>query len=56
MFALCHPITPPAFQCYRGVPISGNLGTGRHLAHGIVVGSILLLAAVANLLLLPYPI
>jgi hypothetical protein len=36
--------------------VATRLGTGRHPAHGIVVGSILLAAAVANMLMLPYPI
>ena len=36
--------------------LATRLGSGRHLAHGIVVGSILLVAAVANMLMLPYPI
>ncbi|MBI5757048.1 MAG: hypothetical protein HZA46_00860 [Planctomycetales bacterium] len=37
--------------------MAGNTyGTGRHLAHGIVVGSILFVAAVANMFMLPYPI
>jgi len=32
------------------------MGTGRHPAHGIVVGSLLLLAVAFNMLMLPYPI
>jgi uncharacterized membrane-anchored protein len=36
--------------------LATRLGSGRHLAHGIVVGSILLVAAVANMLMLPYPV
>jgi hypothetical protein len=36
--------------------LATRLGAGRHPAHGFVVGSILLLAAVANMLMLPYPI
>ena len=36
--------------------LSTRVGSGRHPAHGIVVGSILLVAAVANMLMLPYPI
>ena len=35
--------------------VATRLGTGRHSAHGIAVGSILLAAAVANMLMLPYP-
>jgi len=36
--------------------LATRLGSGRHFAHGIVVGSILLAAAVANMLMLPYPV
>lgn len=36
--------------------LATRLGPGRHLAYGIVVGSILLVATVANMLMLPYPI
>ena len=36
--------------------LATRVGSGRHPAHGIVVGSILLVAAVANMLMLPYPI
>ena len=36
--------------------LATRVGPGRHPAHGIVVGSILLVAAVANMLMLPYPI
>jgi len=36
--------------------LATRLGTGRHPAHGIVLGSILLAAAVGNMLMLPYPI
>ena len=36
--------------------LATRLGSGRHLAHGIVVGSILLVAVVANMLMLPYPV
>ena len=36
--------------------VESRLGPGRHPAHGNVVGSILLFAAVANMLMLPYPI
>ncbi len=36
--------------------VATRLGTGRHAAHGIVVSSILLVAAVANMLMLPYPV
>ena len=31
-------------------------GNGRHLAHGLTVGSILLAAALLNMAMLPYPI
>ena len=36
--------------------VATRLGAGRHPAHGIVVGSILLAAAVANMLMLPCPV
>ncbi len=36
--------------------VATRLGAGRHPAHGIVVGSILLAAALMNMLMLPYPI
>lgn len=35
--------------------LATRLGPGRHLAHGIVVGSILLALAVMNMSMLPYP-
>ena len=36
--------------------LATRLGSGRHRAHGIVVGSILLALAVMNMSMLPYPI
>ncbi len=36
--------------------IATRLGAGRHPAHGIVIGSLLLLAAVFNMFMLPYPV
>lgn len=39
-----------------GTSVATRLGAGRHPAHGILVGSILLTAAVFNMLMLPYPI
>lgn len=36
--------------------LATRLGSGRHRAHGIVVGSILLALAVTNMSMLPYPI
>jgi hypothetical protein len=35
--------------------LATRLGSGRHPAHGILVGSILLIAAIGNMLMLPYP-
>jgi hypothetical protein len=35
--------------------LATRLGSGRHPAHGIVVGAFLLIAAIANMLMLPYP-
>ncbi len=36
--------------------LATRLGAGRHPAHGIAVGSLLLLAAAFNMLMLPYPV
>jgi hypothetical protein len=36
--------------------VATRLGTGRHPAHGIVVGALLLAAIVCNMAMLPYPI
>jgi hypothetical protein len=36
--------------------LATRIGTARHAAHGIVVGSILILLAVFNMAMLPYPI
>ncbi len=36
--------------------VATRLGAGRHPAHGTVLGSILLAAAVLNMLMLPYPV
>ncbi len=36
--------------------IATRLGTGRHPAHGIAIGSLLLLAAAFNMFMLPYPV
>ena len=36
--------------------LATRLGTGRHLAHGLVVGAILFAAVVFNMAMLPYPI
>ena len=36
--------------------IATRLGTGRHPAHGIALGSLLLLAAAFNMSMLPYPV
>lgn len=35
--------------------LATRLGTGRHPAHGIVVGAILFAAAIFNMAMLPYP-
>lgn len=35
--------------------LATRLGAARHPAHGVLVGSVLLAAAVANMLMLPYP-
>ena len=39
-----------------GTWVATGLGTGRHPAHGLIVGIILLVAALLNMLMLPYPI
>jgi hypothetical protein len=36
--------------------LATRLGSGRHRAHGIVVGLVLIAAAVTNMLMLPYPV
>ena len=36
--------------------LATRLGSERHLAHGIVVGSILLALAIINMSMLPYPV
>lgn len=36
--------------------LATRLGTSRHLAHGVAVGTILFAAAVFNMAMLPYPI
>lgn len=40
---------------FASVWLATRLGTGRHPAHGIVVGLLLLLAVAYNMYLLPYP-
>ena len=41
---------------FTGCWVATRLGAGRHPAHGYVVSSILSFAAVANMLMLPYPV
>ena len=36
--------------------LATRLGAYRHFAHGVAMGALLLLAAIANMLMLPYPI
>ena len=36
--------------------IATRMGAGRHPAHGIAIGSLLLLAAALNMFMLPYPV
>ncbi|MFN0198723.1 MAG: hypothetical protein ACKVT0_18405 [Planctomycetaceae bacterium] len=43
------------FTVFAGSWVATRLGTGRHPAHGIVVGMLLLAAAVFNMSMLPYP-
>ena len=40
---------------FAGSWVATRLAAGRHPAHGIMLGSILLAAAVLNMLMLPYP-
>ena len=40
---------------FAGGWLATRLGTNRHVAHGIIVGMILLAMAVANMMMLPYP-
>lgn len=40
---------------FAGAWVATRLGTSRHPAHGLVVGSLLLAAAVLNMAMLPYP-
>lgn len=44
------------FTTFVSVWVATRLGAGRHPAHGIGVGLVLLLAVVTNMLMLPYPI
>jgi len=44
------------FTTFASAWIATRLGAGRHPAHGIVVGLMLLLAVVMNMLMLPYPV
>jgi hypothetical protein len=41
---------------FAGAWVATRLGTGRHPAHGIMVGLILLALAVMNMSMLPYPV
>lgn len=40
---------------FAGAWVATRLGTSRHPVHGLVVGSLLLAAAVFNMAMLPYP-
>src|SRR5262249_48932839 len=44
-----------ALATFAGSWVATRLGAGRHPAHGIVLGLVLLAAAVLNMLMLPYP-
>lgn len=35
--------------------VATRLGAGRHPAHGLIVGTLFLAAAIANMAMLPYP-
>ena len=45
-----------ALATFAGSWVATRLGAARHPAHGIVLGAVLLAAAVVNMLMLPYPI
>lgn len=44
------------FTTFVSAWVATRLGSGRHRAHGIVVGLILLALAIMNMSMLPYPI
>jgi len=41
---------------FTSVWLATRLGAFRHFAHGVAIGSLLLIAAIANMLMLPYPL
>ncbi len=41
---------------FVSVWIATRMGAGRHPAHGVAIGSLLLLAVVFNMFMLPYPV
>ncbi len=45
-----------AVTTFVGAWVATRLGTDRHAAHGIVLGSLLFVAAAFNMLSLPYPV
>lgn len=54
VLAVCTAIW--AFAPLTGAYVATRLGSGRHAAHGIVVGTILLALAGFNMAMLPYPL
>jgi hypothetical protein len=54
VLALCTAIW--ALGPFTGAWLATRLGTGRHAAHGIVVGALMLALAACNLSMLPYPV
>jgi hypothetical protein len=54
VLAVCTAIW--ALAPFAGSWVATRLGTGRHWAHGIVVGAMLLALAGFNMAMLPYPI
>ena len=41
---------------FAGAWVATRLGTRRHLAHGLVVGAVMLVLAACNMSMLPYPV
>jgi hypothetical protein len=41
---------------FTSVWFATRVGANRHFAHGVAIGSLLLIAAIANMLMLPYPL
>jgi hypothetical protein len=44
------------FTAFVSVWLATRLGAFRHVAHGIAIGTLLFIGAIANMLMLPYPL